>query len=70
MKIPKWIRELDCFSSIKSCLILEGNIYDEYPFYDSKMNNCDDFCDLNQYIPVQPRSDFGSPFFAAIHCSS
>lgn len=50
MKIPKWIRELDCFSSIKSCLILEGNIYDEYPFYDSKMNNCDDFCDLNQYI--------------------
>lgn len=36
MKIPKWIREIECFSKIKSCLILEGNIYDEYPMFNDE----------------------------------
>ena len=28
---PKWQRELQCFLGVKSGIILEGNIYDEYP---------------------------------------
>lgn len=39
MKIPKWIREIECFSKIKSCIILEGNIYDEYPIFNEKKQN-------------------------------
>ena len=31
MKVPKWMRELECFFEIKDTLIFEGNIYDEYP---------------------------------------
>jgi hypothetical protein len=50
MRIPKWIREINCFSNIKNCLILEGNIYDEYPVFDENMESCEDFCDLNTYI--------------------
>ena len=50
MKIPKWIREIECFSKIKSCLILEGNIYDEYPMFNEEKTDCDDFYDLNTYI--------------------
>lgn len=50
MRIPKWIREINCFSNIKNCLILEGNIYDEYPVFDENMEVCEDFCDLNTYI--------------------
>ena len=50
MKIPKWIREIECFSKIKSCLILEGNIYDEYPMFNDEKTDCDDFYDLNTYI--------------------
>lgn len=48
--IPKWIREVQCFSSIKSCIALEGNIYDEYPVFDDNMQDCKDFCSLNAYI--------------------
>ena len=29
--IPKWQRELRSFLGIKSGIILEGNVYDEYP---------------------------------------
>ena len=31
--IPKWQRELRAFLGIKSGIILEGNVYDEYPFF-------------------------------------
>ncbi len=29
--IPKWQREVQSFLGVKSCLLLEGNVYDEYP---------------------------------------
>lgn len=48
--IPKWIREVECFIKVKNCLILEGNIYDEYPLLNNDMSGCTDFCDLNAYI--------------------
>lgn len=50
MKIPKWIREIECFSKIKNCIILEGNIYDEYPIFDDEKTECEDFYDLNSYV--------------------
>lgn len=50
LHVPKWIREIQCFSSIKSCIVLEGNIYDEYPVFDDDMNECQDFCSLDTYI--------------------
>ena len=31
--IPKWQRELRAFLGINSGIILEGNVYDEYPFW-------------------------------------
>lgn len=31
--IPKWQRELQAFVGIKSGIILEGNVYDEFPMY-------------------------------------
>lgn len=33
----------------KSCIILEGNIYDEYPIFNEK-TECEDFYDLNSYV--------------------
>ena len=50
MRIPKWIREIECFSKIKNCIILEGNIYDEYPVFNSEKTECEDFYDLNSYV--------------------
>lgn len=32
--IPKWQKELRSFLGIKSGIILEGNVYDEYPIFD------------------------------------
>lgn len=32
--VPKWQRELSSFLGIKSGLILEGNVYDDYPIFD------------------------------------
>ncbi len=32
--IPKWQRELRSFLGIKSGIILEGNVYDEFPYFD------------------------------------
>ena len=32
--VPKWQRELRSFLGIKSGIVLEGNVYDEYPFFD------------------------------------
>ena len=29
--MPKWQREIENFIGVKSCIILEGNVYDEYP---------------------------------------
>lgn len=49
IKQPKWIKEIESFSTIKNGLILEGNIYDEYPLI-SNNDSCDDFCDLNALL--------------------
>lgn len=50
IKVPKWIRELECFIKIKNCIIIEGNIYDEYPLLDNTKEKCDNFCGLNNYL--------------------
>lgn len=43
MNMPKWIREFDCFTKIKNCIVIEGNIYDEYPVLDDNNEKCDNF---------------------------
>ncbi|MCR4892278.1 MAG: AAA family ATPase [Lachnospiraceae bacterium] len=48
-RAPKWIREFDCFSKIKSCIVIEGNIYDKYPVLDEN-TECEDFCTLDEYV--------------------
>ena len=54
MKIPKWIREIECFSKIKSCLILEGNIYEDLAvipalaLYSNKISYCNEI--LYHYV--------------------
>lgn len=50
--IPKWQRELRSFLGIKSGIILEGNVYDEYPrfSYDSKGVEFLDMDNLDQTI--------------------
>lgn len=50
MKIPKWIREFECFTRIKNCIVIEGNIYDEYPVLDEKNEKCVNFLKLDNYI--------------------
>lgn len=50
--IPKWQRELKSFLGIKSGIILEGNVYDEFPIF--RYNGADaeffDTDDMNQTI--------------------
>lgn len=52
IKMPKWIKELECFIKIKNCLIVEGNIYDVYPLLNEDYKSCKNFCDLNRYINI------------------
>lgn len=52
IKMPKWIRELECFIKIKNCLVVEGNIYDVYPLLNEDCETCKNFCDLNRYINI------------------
>ena len=54
-RIPKWMRELECFYDIKDTLIFEGNIYDEYPVFEKEAENsdsikCSGFKNLNEYV--------------------
>lgn len=50
IKMPKWIRELECFLRIKNCIVMEGNIYDEHPLLNDDHTECVNFCDLDTYI--------------------
>lgn len=50
IKMPKWIRELQCFIKIKNCIIIEGNIYDDYPLLNEEQGGCNNFCNLNNYL--------------------
>ena len=50
MKMPKWIREFECFAKIKNCIVMEGNIYDEYPILDDNHEKCTNFLKLDNYI--------------------
>ena len=50
MKMPKWIREFECFTKIKNCIVIEGNIYDEYPVLDDNNEKCANFLKLDNYI--------------------
>ncbi len=36
--IPKWEKEVQSFLGVKSCIILEGNVYDEYPVFMNEEN--------------------------------
>ncbi len=50
--VPKWQRELDIFKNVKSCIILEGNIFDDYifPYDDCSELKKGSLVDLNQYL--------------------
>ena len=50
--VPKWQRELRSFLGIKSGIILEGNVYDEFPRFSYEGNNIDflDIDNLDQTI--------------------
>lgn len=50
--IPKWQEELRSFIGIKKGIILEGNVYDEFPRYSYEANDViyQDFNNLNQTI--------------------
>ena len=50
MNIPKWSREFECFTKIKSCIVIEGNIYDEYPVLEEGNAKCSNFLKLDNYI--------------------
>ena len=48
MACSKWHRELEVFSQIKSAIILEGNIYDSYPYPSGDMAGA--WLTLDQYL--------------------
>lgn len=50
MNMPKWMREFECFIKIKNCIVVEGNIYDEYPRMNDEHTECESFLNLNNYI--------------------
>lgn len=36
LQMPKWQKELESFKGIKTTFIIEGNVYDKYPFYNKE----------------------------------
>ncbi|MBR3041036.1 MAG: ATP-dependent Clp protease ATP-binding subunit [Lachnospiraceae bacterium] len=48
MHITKWHRELDIFTQIKNCIILEGNIYDSFEYPEGELKGA--WLTLNSYL--------------------
>lgn len=63
--IPKWQRELRSFLGIKSGIILEGNVYDEYPMfsYEGDEVQFEDTDDMDQTILSLVKDDQADVFF-------
>lgn len=53
-KQQKWQKEIDIFSRIMSTFIIEGNIYDLYPFEDTSGTR---FIDLDEYLHVMLKDE-------------
>lgn len=63
--VPKWQRELRSFLGIKSGIILEGNVYDEFPSfqYEGTKVNFRDVDDLDQAILSLVKEEQTAVFF-------
>lgn len=63
--IPKWQRELTSFIGIKSGIILEGNVYDEFPIFQLTENEADflDTDNLDQTILSLVQEQNSAVFF-------
>lgn len=63
--VPKWQRELRSFLGIKSGIILEGNVYDEFPSfqYEGTEVNFRDVDDLDQAILSLVKEEQTAVFF-------
>ena len=63
--IPKWQRELRSFLGIKSGIVLEGNVYDEFPIfqYDGDKAGFSDTDNLDQTIISLVKEDQTDLFF-------
>ena len=49
---PPWQREIENFVGIKSALIIEGNVHDRYPFYESEApGTAPVFLELEELLP-------------------
>ncbi len=46
--VTKWHRELDVYSQIKSAIIMEGNVFDSYPYPEGDMQGA--WMDLSHYL--------------------
>ena len=55
--MPKWIREFECFTKIKNCIVIEGNIYDEYPVLDDNNEKCANFLQSAEMAKLQESQD-------------
>ena len=68
--IPKWQREVRSFLGVKSCLLLEGNVYDEYPRFADTPEGPElmDIDNLDQTLLNLVEREGGSPvFYEPIH---
>ena len=63
--VPKWQRELKSFLGIKSGIILEGNVYDEFPIfkYEKKEVSFDSIDNLDQTVLSLVNKDKTDVFF-------
>lgn len=63
--IPKWQRELRSFLGIKSGIILEGNVYDEFPRFEYEGNEVNflDVDNMDQTILSLVREEVTAVFF-------
>ena len=63
--IPKWQRELRSFLGIKSGIILEGNVYDEFPRFQYEGSDVSflDADNMDQTILSLVREDQTAVFF-------
>lgn len=47
---PRWQRELEIFSAIKTTFLIDGNVYDIYPGYTESEGSPDVFIELDSYL--------------------
>lgn len=57
LQTPKWQKELESFKGIKTTFIIEGNVYDKYPYYNAEK---DSYSFLNLDAIISKIFDSGS----------